>query len=522
MAPKIPMRCCSVNANEACRAKAQSGISLIEVLVVIALLVIGLWLMMNVFPMGQRALRVLRERNLARTIAERLANELAISARFEGGLLPDNTALYELPLPVLRQLDLPIDKDGDGNPDEPPDGKRTIEDLLELRKRLRVVIGERLERWRDKGLTALTPIKSIGINGAYRYQPYTEAGDINEVTIGSNKYFVNRLKTPPEIVVRFGANQEKWYRISYLAQVGGQKLIADGELNRATSDASGEARIVPQLLRNMSGQVGLVVLSVEEIVQTPLPSLSDEEKRSGVITLPPLPPTRISYELGSDGVWMMCWGRSEPESSGGTKFEPLPKPLIEKELGAPGEAGVVAFSPPLQAIPDTEFEIKPDGVVIFSALSPDRLIRLSYKSARSPNQTIDNWFFVAFIPPLSFTPSPSITGGQPVELGREYFLDFNDRQRIFVQGMWAGLLLNVGYVGASGNRYSILQRVEYEPQRGSWKGVIHLPEPYEYIEKVEGASIKVWVSGRFFLGAVGGKRPLNLGSVIEKEALIMR
>lgn len=520
MAPKIPMRCCSVSANGTLRARAQSGISLIEVLVVVALLVIGLWLMMNVFPMGQRALRVLRERNLARTIAERLANELAISAKFEGGLLPDNPALYELPLAVCRQLDLPVDKDGDGNPDESPDGKRMIEDLLELRRRLRIVMGENLERLGGWALTALTPIKSIGV--AYRYQPYTEAGDINEVTIGSNKYFVDRSKIPPEIVVKFGANQTKWYRISYITQIDGQKLIADEELNRADSDASGEARIVPWLLKNALGQIGLAVLSVKEVVQTPLPSLSDEEKRSGVITLLPPPPTRISYELGSDGAWMMCWGRSELEPSGETKFDPLPKPLIEKKFGDSGEAGVAAFSSSLVAIPDTEFEIKPDGKVVFSTLAPDTLIRLSYKSARSPNQTIENWFFVAFVPPLSFTPSPSIVGEQPVELWREYFLDFNDRQRIFVQGMWAGLLLNVEYAGTSGNRYSILQRVEYDPQRGNWKGVINLPEPYEYIEKIEGASIKVWVSGRFFLGTVGGKRPLNLGSVIEKEALIKR
>jgi len=493
------MRSSNFAVNSAHRAATQCGISLIEVLVVIALLIIGLWLMMNVFPVGQRALRVLRERNLARTIAERIAYELANSAKFEGGLLPnnpalpDNPALYEYPLADLHRLDLP-----------PPDGKRTIEDLLELRRRLRWVVGESLTS--APAITALAPINSIG---AYEYQSYTEAGSCDkgpcdkEVAPGSYCY----SRTPPEIVVKLDPNQTKpeWYRISYIAQVGGQKFIADWELNKATLYMSGEARIKPQLLRNGQDSL-LAVLGVKGIIPFSL-SLSPEEKRAGVISTK-IP--YVSYELGSDGAWMMCWGRTE-----GAIFDPIPKPLTETV------AGVAAFdSSGWRAILDNEFKVDQNGIVLFSNLSPDTLIRLSYKSARSPNQLIDNWFFVPFVPPLSFTPSPAIVGGTPVEVWREYFLDLSDREKIFVAGMWSGLLLNVTYVDAGGNRRSILRRVEYDPQ--SRKGVIDLPTSYRHVEKVEGASIKVWVSGRFFLGMVGGKRPLNLGSVIEKEALIVR
>ncbi|MCS7252568.1 MAG: hypothetical protein RMK18_03760 [Armatimonadota bacterium] len=522
MAPKNLASSFNPVVNGARRVRTQFSISLIEVLVVIALLIIGLWLMMNVFPTGQRALRVLRERNLARTIAERIAHDLANSAKLEGGLLPDNPTLYELPLADLRQLDLPIDKNGDGKPDEPSDGKRAIEDLLELRRRLRMVLGERIEGRTD--LTSLTPISSII---AYRYRSYTEASALSEVTPGSNKYFVNYSRTPPEIVVMFSPNEQRWYRISYIASTGGQRFVTDEELNEARSDASGVAVIVPQLLKNAQGQVGLAVLSLKELVPISLPSLSDEQKRSGVISLPAPPfPTHVSYELGSEGTWMSCWGRTESiGSTTGAVFDPIPKPLIEKPLGVSAEAGVAAFISPLQAIPDTEFEITPGSMVFFPNLSADTLLRLSYRSARSPNQLIDNWFFVAFVPPLSFTPSPTIPtigGGQSVEYWREYFVDPNDRQRIFVAGMWSGLLINIVYVDINGNRYSILRRVEYDPQRTSWKGVIHLPMPCAHVEKVEGASIKVWVSGRFFLGAVGGKRQFSLGSVIVREALIRR
>ncbi len=516
MALKALMGSLNLAPSSVRKDRMQCGISLIEVLVVIALLIIGLWLMMNVFPVGQRALRVLRERNLARTIAERIAYELANSAKFEGGLLPDNPALYEYPLADLRRLDLPVDRTGDGIPDEPPDGKRTIEDLLELRRRLRWVVGESLTS--APAITALAPINSV--IETHRYQPYTEASSLTEVTPG--KYFVDYSRTPPEIVVMFAPNQTKRYRISYIAQVGGQKFIANEELIEAAADASGIARITPRLLVNAQGQI-ILVISVKEIelITNPL-TLTDEQKRAGVIPPSIPPPEYISYELGSDGAWMMCWGRTEG-STGGVIFDPIPKPLISKlQSESSTTAGIAAFGSSLLTVPDTEFEINQTGMVLFSNLNPDTLIRLSYKSARSPNQLIDNWFFVPFVPPLSFTPSPAIVGGTPVEVWREYFLDLSDREKIFVAGMWSGLLLNVTYVDAGGNRRSILRRVEYDPQRVSWKGVIYLPTPYVHVEKVEGASIKVWVSGRFFLGVVGGKRPLNLGSVIEKEALIVR
>lgn len=529
------------------KACTQCGISLIEVLVVVALLVVGLWMMMNVFPTGQRAIRSVRERNFANKIAERITKELTISAKLEGGLLPDNLSLYEMPLAELHRLDLPIDRNGDGQPDELPDGKRTIEDLIELRKRMGVIVGERLGVWGNIGLTALTPIDSIA--EAYRLQSYIEVGSISEVTMNSNKYFVDYSTTPPNIVVRFSPTQNpKQFRISYIALVNGQRFVAEGEICQTQADQSGEARIMPKLLQNVSGQLNLLVLSVSSVVPLTIPTLTDEQKRAGVVPAPRN--TFLSYRLQGTGAWISCWGRVESSQTGTVFFDPLPKPLIatidedptdgrdndgdnRTDEDTPDDtdndndipsAGVAGFTSPLQALPDTEFEIKPDNLLIFSTLSPGTLIRLSYRCTRSLPQSIDsidNWFFIAHIPPLSFTPSPSIVGGQIAEFWREYFLD-NDKQKLYVAGMWSGLLVNVVYAGTDGNMYSILRRVEYDPKRQQWKGVISLPTPYEVIEKVEGASLKVRVSGRFFLGNTANKSTLNLGSVIEKEALIER
>jgi hypothetical protein len=213
------------------------------------------------------------------------------------------------------------------------------------------------------------------------------------------------------------------------------------------------------------------------------------------------------------------WGRTEVATSGNATsvFDPTPKPLLEKKINESSDVGVAAFEGNWRAIPDGEFEVNSSSLVLFSTLSPDTLIRLAYRCAKSQTQTIDNWFFMPFIPPAEFTP----TSGTPIE-PREYVFDPSDRTRIWVAGMWTGLLINIVYVDSNGLKRSVLRRVEYDAQKPTWKGVINLPTPYSAIEKVEGASAKVWVSSDFFLGAIGGKRKLGLNEVIEHEALIRR
>ena len=515
--------------------RTRDGISLIEVLVVIALLVVGLWLMMNVFPTGQRALRVLQKRNYAKLLASRLASELANTAKLNGGLLPDNLALWDTPLAEIRRLDLPIDKDGNGTPDEPADGERRVEDLLELRRRLRWVEGEELEK---TALTALTPIGSQVT--LYRHVAYEKANTINEVTIGSRKYFVDGST----IVVKFDPSSPKRFRISYIvALTNGPVYVAHDEFQWAKADQSGEARITPALLNNPSARLVAVTLVKEEI---PLPlTLGSEQMRAGVIpgvitnddgdnrvdedpidgtdndndgNVDEDPPVIVTYALDTCGAWMTAWGRTEAQPTGSTVFEPFPKPLLEKAINESSDVGVAVFEGSLRAVQDSEFEVNSKSLLLFSTLQPDTLIRVSYRCAKSQTQTIDNWFFIPFIPPAKFTP----IYGTPIEPWREYVFDPNDRTRIWVAGMWTGLLINIVYVDSNGLKRSVLRRIEYEPQRSNWRGVINLPTPYSAIEKVEGASLKVWVSGDFFLGAVGSKRKLRLNEVIEREALIVR
>ncbi|MFA4044428.1 MAG: hypothetical protein HZRFUVUK_001214 [Candidatus Fervidibacterota bacterium] len=518
----------------------RSGISLIEVLVVIALLVVGLWLMINVFPTGQRALRTMQRRNYAKLLATRLANELASSAKLHGGLVPDDRALWDTPFAEIRRLDLPIDKNGDGTPDEPADGKRCVEDLLELHRRLRQVIGEELN---PRGLTALAPIGSQVI--VYKHVAYERANTINEVTVGSRKYFVDRSVQPNQIVVRFDpSTSPRRFCISYIASDGTVRLSACDELHpKVTADASGDARITPTLLSNPSWQLVAVTLVKEEIPSSL--TLTNEQMRAGVILIPadddgdgrvdedPIdgvdndgdgkvdedPPAIADYILGTSGAWITLWGRTEVATSGNATsvFDPTPKPLLEKKINESSDAGVAAFEGSWRAIPDGEFEVNSSSLVFFSTLSPDTLIRLAYRCAKSQTQTIDNWFFMPFIPPAEFTP----TSGTPTE-PREYVFDPSDRTRIWVAGMWTGLLINIVYVDSNGLKRSVLRRVEYDAQKPTWKGVINLPTPYSAIEKVEGASAKAWVSSDFFLGAIGGKRKLGLNEVIEHEALIRR
>lgn len=554
------------------------GISLVEVLVVIAILVVGLWMAMNIFPTGTRALKRIEAQDIARHIAQRLAREIANQGGLLYGLLPDNPNLYDEPLADLSRLDL------DNN------GRTEVRDLSSLRQSMRAVRGEilRVREYANSAICLFTPIADPAANPFIVYQRiwYREVSNPN-APLQPQQY---RVLNNGGIYVKFfqpqpASNEQRTFVVSYVVtNVNNNPPVVMATDERYVVDEVGGAdeAYIPavgqglRLYQSIGGE--LQVLSVVELHPCTFTAPTNAIQRiAGVVNLntedddgdgkmnedPPNgadddsdgqidedpPGAYCDYNVDSIGMRITEYGilrHSTTASTGGELRIFLP-PVLQNSAGAAIEPyndndgdgrededpadgvdndydGNIDEDPPEGYTAQSPLNASNPGTGLLIFNQPEgSYARISYRSASSA-QGADHWWLLALVPPRMFTISALSFRGSEVEGWREYVLaPATSAQTVWVKAMWVGLLVKVTYRDAQGNRYQEVQRVVYDrnPPFNSFHGAIYLSKQYRVVEAVEGISVKVWVSGLRFLGRANRNRIVRRGDVIEAEALLV-
>lgn len=462
-----------------------SGISMIEIITAIAILAVGIWAVVTLFPRGQDIIR----RSGLRQQAAQLAHE-AIS-----DYLADPT---KMPFAIV-----PFDPNDDQIADRPT----LLEpaDLLTVRRTYNFVWGEVL----DDGLPPSDPNKKIGLvkvsdsewRAILRFAP-------------ARVFRVYRVVRYRRVLSNANLQDYEFYfdptqpGTLYLSPVPRRRVL------RVTYQPDPNSVVARELYIADSG-VGQISLRVNAVnvsdVREEITLLPNEWRliAPGVLAFNSLPTSLLCVDYRIDDPQL---GNHWLVEIGAT-FDP--DPLLRQRLGITPQAQGSVFqttfggfnSPPIvlslmQPPPPSAFNLADpiipltdaqSGLLVFPNLPVGTRLRVAYRAGDVPDTPDDESWFVQVIKPpdifqLFTQADPFVLAQFPFERLRWFRVNPNNPQQLQFDRLLAGLNVQVRYRNAANELFS-----EVHPIAGD--GSLSLSQTPTRIEEVRGASLLVRVSG---------------------------
>ncbi|MER3500266.1 MAG: hypothetical protein C4295_02090 [Candidatus Fervidibacterota bacterium] len=496
-----------------CRRK--SGISIIEVITAMAILGIGIWAIVALFPKGQNIIRRSGLRQLAVQLShEAISDYLTNPAKMPFALVPydpnqvPNAPILLEPADLLRvraaynfvwgePLELvPVDTDGDGAPNE----WRAILHFAPVM---------------DLNGDGQVDGKDVRVYREVRYLPFPYEdrngdGTIDARDVENMEYLFDPQNSPTDVYLSLRPGWTRVLRVSYelatpfgpVTQVHRELYLVDGGTNRFS----------------LHRPASRILSIVEEVRLTPNADnvLAKYELRPfGVLRFGSSVPRPSFVPLANDprlGRLLVDYLIDDAQNGGGhwlletgTTF--APDLALRQRLNLPANRNVGVFQTvfgnlvptAVQAIlldvgpnwgaPLTIFTLPQEGVLAFELanqpLPPSARVRVAY-------QTGDDWFVQVIKPPDNFQLAPDNTQVLqqfPYERLR-WFDPTALRQGVLrVSPLLAGLSLQLRWLGTNGVTYETIASVD-----GS--GQVRLPSNLARLNAIQGASLLVRLSGR--------------------------
>jgi hypothetical protein len=477
--------------------RRQIGISLIEVITAIAILAVGIWAIVTLFPRGQDIIRRSGLRQQATQLAhEAISDFLADPAKMPFAIVPFDPADPQIAnRPVLL---------------EPAD-------LLTVRRTYNFVWGEPL----DDGLPLGDPNKRVGLVGVdtnndgqpdqwraiLRFAPATISRVYREV-----RYRLNATPSS-EFEFSFDASTNQIRLYAPVNRPNGVRIF------RVTYPSNANP-LVPVIVRELylvltaQGQFGLRAPAIgqPEVVEEYLIDPASFVFANGVLTFNnpmPGPSSGITpNQLGSLRVDYFVGDPTNPQSSDrwwvvetGTTFDPDPtlkaqgvSSVFQTTFGGFNNPPVVLslMPPPQWGNPiDTSSGLlnidAQSGLLAFNSNLPvGTRLRVAYRAGDDLNTPVDeSWFLQVIKPPddFQFQPDPNASPPPGFEFERLRWFTANG-----FNSLLAGLNVQVRYRSATNELFTEVVSI-------SGDGSAKLSQVPAKIEEVRGASLLVRVSG---------------------------
>ncbi len=466
------------------------GFSIIEVITAVAILGIGIWAIVALFPKGQNIIR----RSGLRQLATQLAHE-AISDYLGEPI--------KLPYAIV-----PFD------PNQVPNRPVLLEPayILDVRRTYNFVWGEPLDDGRPQG----DPNKRVGLvqvgpnqwRAILKFTPVMDANGDNQVDANDIRVYrevrYQRVNTPPspldpDFLFHFDPtqNQTVYIKPTNGTRPGGFKVLRVtytlsnpiGPVQQVTR----ELYRVPESANNFSlnAAASNVLGVVEEYPIAPTNFTS-----SGVLSFPNSMPAPSGVTADRLGYLRADYLIDDPVNGGGhwivetgTTFAAQGGSVFQTTLGGLQNVQVVNLMPP----PEWGNSVNPDltnsnfqnGLIFFPNLPSGTRLRVAYRVE-------GDWFVQVIKPPEDFQLAPNNDLNAPTPQGFpfERLRWFSTTQSSFqFSPLLAGLNVTVRYRNNMG--------VQFEEVRSiSANGQVNLSQPPNRIDGVFGSSLLIRISGQ--------------------------